>query len=80
MSKIIADYTGSITRPTDNTVRYINENRAVVTEVYPDTVDVIALTDMDGEIWVYAVPAGYNILVDDGDIVNKHAVLAELDI
>ena len=77
MSKIIAEYTGTITRPADNTVRYINDDRAIVTEVYPDTVDVITLTDMDGELWVYTVPEGYTILVNDGDIVNKNGVLAE---
>ena len=81
MSKIQTEVTGTITRPADNTVMFCNDDGTREWPVvYPDDVSVVAVTDMDGMMWVYTVPAGYNILVDDGDIVNKQAVLAELDI
>jgi len=80
MSKIQTEVTGTITRPADNTVMFCNDDGTREWPVvYPDDVSVIGVTDMDGMMWVYTVPAGYNILVDDGDIVNKNEILALID-
>ena len=80
MSKIQTEVTGTITRPADNTVMFCNDDGTREWPVvYPDDVSVIGVTDMDGMMWVYTVPRACNILVKTGDVVNKNAVLAELD-
>lgn len=79
MTQIITECTGTVDVLENNTLRYLDENNQIATQQYGHDVQAIAVTDMDGEIWVYTAPVGFDLLVSTGDVVNRGAVLAELN-